>query len=330
MAATVSQSNQQINSIVVDPKRFDAHFVYYRMRLMREQLKSRAAGAATPILNKSAFSAISIDVPPLPIQRRIASILGAYDDVIEVNRRRIALLEEMAQHLFEEWFVRFRFPGHERHPMVKTPNGTLPKGWRSCPVSDVATVVGNSISPGSCPGQHFLHFSFPAFDSGQVPIEEAAEAILSNKFEFASPCVLIGKLNPRIPRIWNVPTDGPLPQIASTEFVPVRPTRGMTLSVLYSYLNSSGVRDKLRSLTQGTSTSHQRARPGDILAIPLSVPPDGLIAEADRHLAPAYELATGLRVANARLAGSRDLLLPSLVSGAVAVSVAERELETAA
>src|SRR6266699_6581356 len=99
------------------------------MRVMREQLKSRAAGAATPILNKSAFSAISIDVPPLPIQRRIASVLGAYDDLIEVNRRRIALLEEMTLGLFEEWFVRFRFPGHETVPIAETPDGLLPGGW---------------------------------------------------------------------------------------------------------------------------------------------------------------------------------------------------------
>ena len=67
-----------------------------------------------------------------PCQRRIASILGAYDDLIEVNRRRIATLEEMARRLFDEWFVRFRFPGHEGHSIIETANGDTPDvdgGW---------------------------------------------------------------------------------------------------------------------------------------------------------------------------------------------------------
>jgi type I restriction enzyme, S subunit len=85
-----SQSNQQINSIIVDETRFDPLFVYYRAKLLKEELKQRAAGAATPILNKTSFSEIQVRLPPLQSQRRISSILGAYDDLIEINRRRIA------------------------------------------------------------------------------------------------------------------------------------------------------------------------------------------------------------------------------------------------
>jgi type I restriction enzyme S subunit len=70
-----------------------------------------------------------VSVPPREIQHRVASILGAYDDLIEVNRRRVAVLEEMARGLFEEWFVRFRFPGHEEVPILDTPEGPLPEAW---------------------------------------------------------------------------------------------------------------------------------------------------------------------------------------------------------
>jgi type I restriction enzyme S subunit len=148
-----SQSNQQINSIIVDENRFDPLVVYYRVKLLREELRKRAAGAATPILNKSEFSKIEIQLPSLNLQRRIASILGAYDDLIEVNRRRIALLEEIAQRLFEEWFIRFRFPGHERHAISDTPDAPLPEGWRRVTLGEVAEVNKNTIRPQNAPAQ---------------------------------------------------------------------------------------------------------------------------------------------------------------------------------
>jgi type I restriction enzyme S subunit len=88
-----------------------------------------AGGAATPIINKSAFSDIEINVPTLPIQRRIAGILSAYDDLVENSQRRIKILEEMARRLYREWFVHYRFPGHEGCRLVQSPLGEIPEGW---------------------------------------------------------------------------------------------------------------------------------------------------------------------------------------------------------
>ncbi len=82
--------------------------------------------------------AIPFDLPPLPVQRRIADILSAYDDLIENNNRRIAILEEMAQNLYREWFVHFRFPGHEHVKMVDSELGPIPEGW------EVSTIGGVS------------------------------------------------------------------------------------------------------------------------------------------------------------------------------------------
>lgn len=70
-----------------------------------------------------------VQVPPLETQRKIASILFAYDDLIENNTRRIKILEEMAQAIYREWFVNFRFPGHEKVKMVDPPLGRVPAGW---------------------------------------------------------------------------------------------------------------------------------------------------------------------------------------------------------
>ena len=77
-------------------------------------------------------------LPPLPTQRKIAAILSAYDDLIEVNTRRIAILEEMARALYREWFVRFRFPGHEGVRMVESAVGLVPEGWEVKALGDIA------------------------------------------------------------------------------------------------------------------------------------------------------------------------------------------------
>ena len=81
-------------------------------------------------------SVLDVPLPPLPTQRKIASILSAYDDLIENNTRRIAILEEMAQAIYREWFVNFRFPGHENVKLVDSPLGQIPEGWEATHVGD--------------------------------------------------------------------------------------------------------------------------------------------------------------------------------------------------
>ena len=88
------------------------------------------------------IQAFEFRLPPLPTQRKIASILSAYDDLIENNTRRIAILEEMAQAIYREWFVNFRFPGHENVKLVDSPLGQIPEGWEVKPVSEVFETLG--------------------------------------------------------------------------------------------------------------------------------------------------------------------------------------------
>ncbi len=75
-------------------------------------------------------SRLAIPIPPLSTQRKIAAILSAYDDLIENNNRRIKILEEMAQRIYREWFVDFRYPGHENVPLVDSELGPIPEGGR--------------------------------------------------------------------------------------------------------------------------------------------------------------------------------------------------------
>ncbi|MFZ4777404.1 MAG: restriction endonuclease subunit S [Terrimicrobiaceae bacterium] len=137
MTGRPSFTNQQINSVIVNENDHDPFFVYHLLTTLRDELKSNAGGAATPIINKTAFSEIEVSVPPLPVQRRIGAILSAYDELMENSQRRIRLLEAMARALYREWFVQFHFPGHEKLLRVASPIGDIPQGWEVKKLGDI-------------------------------------------------------------------------------------------------------------------------------------------------------------------------------------------------
>lgn len=133
----------RINSGMViirpDLNSISARFLYHYLRssLFKAQTHSFRSGSAQPQLPIRDLSNIFLMLPPLLTQKRIADILSAYDNLIENNRRRITLLEQSARELYREWFVRFRFPGHEK---VKIVDG-LPEGWRIRPLSDISAIT---------------------------------------------------------------------------------------------------------------------------------------------------------------------------------------------
>lgn len=122
-----SFTNQAVNAVIPN-ENFDGEFLYYCLRTRLPYVKQLDSGTTSGRENvsKSSFSNIVIEAPSLAIQKRIASILSAYDNLIENNNKRIKILEQMAENLYKEWFVRFRFPGHETTPLE---NG-IPKGWK--------------------------------------------------------------------------------------------------------------------------------------------------------------------------------------------------------
>lgn len=136
---TVSITNQQINSIIVNSQN-DYRYIYYLMRfnLPYLQLISGGSGSGTPIISKNKFSKFKFLVEDVfEYQSRIASILSAYDNLIENNTRRIRLLEQMAENIYKEWFVRFRFPGHENEQFENSKLGKLPASFKVVTMNDV-------------------------------------------------------------------------------------------------------------------------------------------------------------------------------------------------
>lgn len=310
-----SFTNQQINSIIVGDG-FDPSFVYYSFRTRKHELLSlgSAAGARTPILNKSAFCNLRLNVPPLPMQQRIASMLGEYDALIEVNRRRILIIEEVAQRLFEKWSVRLRVQtsGSKVQHSADWPKGIL---------SDTAD-----------------------FEKGRKP-----KAVFSDQADEMVPQLLIDVLRGSSPK-YVVPDGMVLARADDTIMVMdgsgssevfighsgaigstlgryrCRPNAG--LSPYWLYLLLASKTSELKTKNTGAAVPH--ANKDYIARIEFDLPPPDVSHRFDSIVRPMFEMISALGNANSRLAASRDLLLPRLISGKLSVSAANQELEAVA
>lgn len=136
-------TNQACCNLSIDGKKADYEYVYYYLKLQSETLNKLANGGAQQNLNSKIIKDFKIPLPPLAIQHRIASILSAYDSQIENNQRRIKLLEQMAENLYKEWFVRFRFPGYENAEF----EGGMPKEWELERLEDFGIVLETGSRP---------------------------------------------------------------------------------------------------------------------------------------------------------------------------------------
>ncbi len=322
---------------VVDP-RYASYFLSHPAS--REWVVRHAVGATMPNLNTSILGALPFLLPPTNEQRAIAAVLGALDDKIEQNRRTARALERLARAIFRAWFVDFEpvkakaggataFPSMPKPVFDALPTrfvdsaiGPVPEGWDAGTISDLATISKTQVKPQESPDEIVDHFSIPAFDAGMRPVVEAGSAIKSNKFLVVEGCVLLSKLNPRIARVWLPPRPRGRKQIASTEFMVFVPSQISDRHYLYCQFQQAAFREELAQGASGTSNSHQRVRPGDVLNRPVTVPPAST-REAFAGIADSlFALVAKNHDESAKLAEMRDYLLPKLLSGQVRVEAA--------
>lgn len=316
--------NQRLGLVQVrDHSAVDKRFLYYlfHSRPVRAQIRATATGTKVRHTAPSRIAEVKVDIPPLAVQRRIAGILSAYDELIDNDLRRIRILEEMARALYREWFVDFRFPGHENVPFAATPTGAVPQGWEGR-LGNLLVIERVGINPYQFPREEFEHFSIPAFDEGKIPRVEAGETILSSKYAVDASCVLLSKLNPHIPRVWLPIPDEQRRSIASTEFLVLKPQAGVSREFVYEMCCSGDFAAQFGTLAIGTSTSHQRVKPNDLLRMPVTTPDELTIRRFSSLIRPMLELSQRLRSQSANLRHTRDLLLPRLLSGQLSVDEA--------
>jgi Type I restriction modification DNA specificity domain len=284
------------NAVVCRAKNPDeTRFWYYALQTCR--LNEHRTGSGQPLLNQGILRDVSVWAVAAHERRRISELLGALDHKIAANERVIEAAESL---------------------MVATAGS----------VSDYVplSVLASRSTAFREPDEFddlIAHFSLPAFDDGAKPQRVNAASVQSGKFVLSEPSVLFAKLNPRIPRIWNVLSLPYEMALASTEFVVLRPI-GVDTSALWSAVRQREISDTLQRQVAGTSRSHQRIQPSDLLGVQVR-DVRRLDAAATRAITSLGAMCHARRAESARLAALRDELVPLLVSGRVAVRHGETD-----
>ncbi|WJJ93975.1 restriction endonuclease subunit S [Neopusillimonas aromaticivorans] len=289
------------NTIVAKPKSGDVRYFYYLLKELG--LNRYAGGAAQPLVTQTVLKGVPARIPDVSTQRRIASILSAYDDLIENNTRRIAILEEMARRIYEEWFVRFRFPGHEQVKMVESELGLIPEGWGIAPFTELFDVRYGKTLP-----------TKNLCSDGKYPVYGGGGVIgRHDEYVVPGPTCLITSRGNGSGTVWRTTEQA---FVTNNSFVVVPKGRFAGASHGFAQLFSSYSPIKT---VLGGAAQPQLTLDG-LASLRVVGCPSELCLEADSLIQPMFNLANKLHEKNANLRATRDLLLPKLISGELNVS----------
>ena len=287
-------------------------------------IHAKTNGATVAHLNMKDVRTMPLpELPPLPIQRRIAGILSAYDELMDNCQRRIRILEEMARALYREWFVYFRFPGHEKVPRVDSPLGPIPKGWEIKTLGDAAEVNRAQINARNAPDElHYIDIS--SVSPGQIDAITAynfADAPGRARRIVQHGDVLWSCVRPN--RRSHAQVMHPAPDtIASTGFAVLTATK-VPFTFLYFATTTD---DFVAYLTNNaTGAAYPAVTAPTFEKAELLIPPPPLLQRFGDATIPMAEEIHTLQRKIANLRRTRDLLLPRLLSGQVSLAVSAVE-----
>jgi type I restriction enzyme S subunit len=295
-----------------DPEKADVRFVKYLFdAVLKMRYRSFTQGAAQDNLSQEKLLSIKFSVPERRVQKRVADILSAHDDLIENNRQRIVLLEEAARMLYREWFVHFRFPGHEH---AKIFDG-LPEGWERRILDQVIDVVSETVKPADFKEddvhiglEHIPRRSFTLADW------EPAEGLASHKIRFVEGDILFGKIRPYFHKVGFALRDG----LASSDALVWRVQNANDWPVAVCATSSDHF-VAVASKTVREGSKMPRADWNVLKTYVVPKPPDGLLGMFNDTVLLITRQCRTLALQNRALAQARDLLLPRLINGEIAI-----------
>ena len=296
----------------------DTRFLFYATS--RQDLWPRR-GAAQPFIGLGDAKAMRLRIPDDVTQVAIGTVLGSMDKLIENNRRRVEVLEEMARAIYREWFVKFRYPGHEDVPLVDSPLGRIPEGWRTPQLADlVSTQYGYTESATSEPlGPRYLRGmdinkkSFIDWSSVPFcPIDQTAR----NKFAIQVGDVFVIRMaDPGKVGICETEVDA----VFESYLVRMRPSSAARSPYfLFFTLSDAQYQDWIVGASGGATRKSVSSRV--MTEPPIVLPPPELQQAFEGIIVPMRKALTVRVRENAKLTALRDLLLPKLVTGQIDVS----------
>lgn len=311
---------------IPDPQKADVRFIKYFLEILKLRMQSVSRGTTQDNLSVDKLLAFDFLVPPLSMQHRIAGILSAYDDLIENSQRRIKILESMARALYREWFVHFRFPGHEGHPRIASPLGEIPKGWEAVELSAVCSCItdGSHSSPPSV-NEGFPMASVKDMHDWGINIDgcrritgEDYENLVRNDCKPLKNDVLIAKDGSYLKHIFVVGEERDLVILSSIAML--RPNAGIQPNYLCYCLRDPMTRSRMKGMVSGVAIPRIVLK--DFRKFQILLPPRKIQADWAALVDPIATMCRTLIAQNENLRRTRDLLLPRLLSGQIDVEVA--------
>jgi len=276
-----------------DESKICYHYAYYLLK--KYQLNDYAGGAAQPLITQGLLKHLKCEIPSLEIQQKLVSILSTYDNLIENNNKQIKTLEQMAENIYKEWFVRFRFPGHETTPFE---NG-IPKGWKIERLGNVA-----NISTGKSNRQD-------ADEDGIYPFFDRSQEIKRSNIwlKDCEAIIVPGEGTTFYPRYYQGKFD------LHQRCYCVEPKVKEIGKFLFYVLNMN----RYYFLSVATGATVPSLRQNNFLSMKYLMPSIDLCKKFNQIVSKLFDQKDHLKEENQNLIKQRDLLLPRLMSGKLAV-----------
>ena len=297
-----------------DEEKIDQEYLYFYLKEMN--LENMNTDAAVPGLNRDVALSQEVSIPDLTTQQKIASILSAFDDLIENNTRRIEILEEMARRIYREWFVHFRYPGHEDDDLVDsgTELGEIPEGWEVTEFGELVEYLRDRVK------NEEVEKEVSVLGLGDMPKEsinlsqwENTDDIGSTKLRFKKDDILFGKIRPYFHKVGFAQTSG----VCSSDIFVWRPHENK--DYVLALLAASSKKFVETATNSSSGTKMPRAKWDVLENFLIPYPSEKLLGKLNSLVGSSLKQIRTLSFQNKRLKETRDLLLPKLISGKIDV-----------
>ncbi len=310
------------NTIVIEPVRSaDLDYLYYL--LCNASLNQHAGGAAQPLVTQGALKSLIFSVPDSASRRLIGALLRLFDDLIQNSRQRVQVLEQMARAIYREWFVHFRYPGHESTTLVESPLGAIPEGWKIARVGEICSRIQAGGTPRRSETAFWEDPEVDWYKTGDLTdsvLIRSSERI--SRFAFASSSARSFQPGTILMAIYGSPTVGRLGLVECLSSANqaalglVADPRVSSTEHLWFALRE--LREHLNQIAQGAAQQNvSKQKVEDASTV---LPPVDLVRAFSAVAGAPWRLSHVLRREGSALAALRDALLPKLVTGQIDVS----------
>lgn len=311
-----------------DNKELSQRFLYYTLlgSTLQAQIKMFGSGSTVEHMRVPDSKKLEIPYPPLPIQRKIAAVLSAYDDLIENNNRRIAILEKIAEELCQEWFVRLRFPGHDKVRIVKG----VPEGWEIIPAKKLFTIVKGRSYKSDEIADYQINEEYKNFITLKNFMRNGGYRESDRKFykgKYTEEQIVFGgdiimavtdmtQDRAVVGRVAYIPKNSIENGIISCDVIKLSPKR-ISAELLYTLLRYSSYSESLKEYANGANVLH--LKPEMALKQNLLFPSENVLNSFEERILSIYSQKDFIYNTISYLKTSRDRLLSRLMSGKIDV-----------